>query len=345
VFSPNERRAAYDPAVSTTSAAKLPLPPAKLASRVFAVEGWSDPDLAFEELGAQTKRQVVSLLPPGWSMDGKRILDFGCGAGRTLRHFAAEADTAEIWGCDIDGPSIDWLQKNLCPPFHAWQSTYNPPLGLEHGSFDLIYAISVFTHLTDNSVPWLLELRRMLKPDGLLIATFMGRWISEWFAKEEWVEDRVGMNVLHHDRGWDSGGPAVLISEWWLREHWGRAFEIVSIAPQFQNFGWAVLRKREVELTTDDVLRPADDPREYVALRHNIRQLQREFVEELRYREMHTQLAVKEQAAAHERQLSDATRRLQEYEARIQEYETSLSWKTTQPLRWVNRELRARRGR
>ena len=92
--------------------------------------------------------------------------------------------------------------------------TFNPPLGLEHGSFDLIYAISVFTHLTDNSVPWLLELRRMLKPDGLLIATFMGRWISEWFAKEEWIEDRVGMNVLHHDRDWDSGGPAVLISEW-----------------------------------------------------------------------------------------------------------------------------------
>lgn len=184
----------------------------------------------------------------------------------------------------------------------------------------------------------------MLKPDGLLIATFMGRWISEWFAKEEWVENRVGMNVLHHDRDWDSGGPAVLISEWWLREHWGGAFEIVSIAPQFQNFGWAVLRKRS-RADHRRRLRPSDDPREYVALRHNIRQLQREFAEELRYREMHTQLALQERAAAHEQQLSDCNRRLEVYEARIQEYETSLSWKTTQPLRWVNRELRSRRGR
>ena len=142
------------------------------------------------------RTSLLRLLPADWSFVGKRVLDFGSGAGRTLRHFATEAETAEFWGADIDEPSIAWMQENLSPPFHAWQSTINPPLGLEHGSFDLIYAISVFTHLTDNSIQWLLELHRLLKPDGLLIATFMGRWNSEWFAKEPWVEDRVGMNVL-----------------------------------------------------------------------------------------------------------------------------------------------------
>ena len=154
------------------------------------------------------------MLPGDWTFEGKRVLDFGSGAGRTLRHFAAEAETAEFWGCDIDGPSIEWMQESLCPLFDAWQTIAVPPLALEHGSFDLIYAVSVFTHLTDNSTPWLLELHRMLKPDGLLIVTFMGRWTSEWFAKEPWVEDRVGRNVLYHHRDWDSGGPAVLISDW-----------------------------------------------------------------------------------------------------------------------------------
>jgi hypothetical protein len=33
---------------------------------------------------------------------------------------------------------------------------------------------------------------------------------------------------------------------------------------------------RPVELTTEDLERPEDDPREYTALRHNLRQVQRE---------------------------------------------------------------------
>lgn len=266
------------------------------------------------------------------------MLDFGCGAGRTLRHFAAEAEVAEIWGCDIDRPSIEWLEQHLSPPFHAWASAHDPPLGLEHGSFDLIYAVSVFTHLTDNSTSWLLELHRMLKPDGLLIATFMGRWTSEWFAKEPWVEDRVGKNVLYHHRDWDSGGPAVLISEWWLREHWGRVFEIVAIAPQFQNFSWAVLRKRDVDLTTEDFEMPSGDPREYAALRHNIRQLQREVVEELEFARMLYQ----EQLMA---QTADLEQRLQACIDQLRLLENSMSFKVTRPLRALAQLTRGRSSR
>jgi hypothetical protein len=160
----------------------------------------------------------------------------------------------------------------------------------------------------------------MLMADGLLIATFLGRWTSDWFAGEPWVEDRIGMNVLHHNRGWDDGGPAVLMSEWWVREHWGRAFEIVQIAPQFQNFSWAVMRKREAQLTTEDIERPSDDPREYAAVRHNVRQLQRE---------------LDSQAAAH-------ARSFRQCEERILEYENSRSWKGTRPLREVAQALRRR---
>jgi SAM-dependent methyltransferase len=309
----------------------LSRPPRELAARVFGVDVWSDLDRAYDELGAQTKRQIVSLLPEVWSFEGKRILDFGSGAGRTLRHFAGEAETAEFWGSDIDDASIEWMRENLCPPLHAWRSAIYPPLGLEHGTFDLIYAVSVFTHLTDNSIPWLLELHRLLKPDGILIATYMGRWNSEWLAHEPWAEDRVGMNVLFHNRDWDSGGPAVLISDWWLREHWGRAFEIVHIAPQFQNFSWAVMTKRDVDLTTEDIERPSDDPREYAAVRHNVRQLQRELDRELgRLREAHEQ-------AAREHRLAD--------EAIRHEYENATSWKLTKPLRVGARALRTVRER
>jgi SAM-dependent methyltransferase len=253
-----------------------PYPPLELADRVCSLEGRGEPFKAYEELGAEARHALLGLLPDDWSFEGKRVLDFGCGAGRTLRHFLVEAERAELWGADIDAPSIEWLQRALCPPLHALRCAADPPLGLEHGSFDLAWALSVFTHLTDNSLPWLLELHRLLKPDGLLIATYMGRWSSEETAGEPWEEDRIGMNVLRHDRDWALGGPIVLMSDWWVRARWGRAFEILAVEPLVHGQSWALMRRRDVEITVADLEAPADDPREYLALRHNIRQLRRE---------------------------------------------------------------------
>lgn len=189
-----------------------------------------------------------------------------------------------------------------------------PPLGLEPASFDLAWAISVFTHLTDNSLPWLHELHRLLKPGGLLIATYLGRWNSEFLAGEPWDENRIGMNVLQHNQDWSRGGPSVMMSDWWVRAHWGRAFEILSVAPRIQNQTWALMRKRDVELTVEDLEQPEDDPREFAALRHNLYQVQREF-ERLRFSEGGL--------AQHQRELSELRRN----------YEASLSWRVTRPLR------------
>lgn len=251
------------------------------------------------------------MLPPDWSFEGKRVLDFGAGAGRTLRHFSEEARSAEIWGADLHAPSIEWMEENICPPFHAWHSAAMPPLGLEHGTFDLIYTVSVFTHLTDESIPWLLELHRLLKPGGLLINTYMGRWNSEWFAEESWNEDQIGMNVLFRHRDWEAGGPAVLISDWWMREHWGRAFDVVEIEPQMQNYTWVTLRKKDVELTTEDLERPGDDPREFLALRHNIRQLQREVVRELDFAQAQHERVLDEQRERYEQHLRECREQLE----------------------------------
>jgi SAM-dependent methyltransferase len=303
--------------------AEVPYPPIELASRVYRLDDWGDPLAAFEELGAETKAALVRILPAGWSFTGKRVLDFGCGAGRTLRHFLAEAENAEIWGADIDAPSIQWLNANLCPPLRAWGCSPGPPIGLKPGSFDLIWAISVFTHLTDTSLTWLLELHRLLRPDGLLIATYIGRWSSEYVAGEPWDEDRIGMSVVQQNPDWDQGGPTVVMSDWWVRAHWGRAFEIVEIVPQIHNMSWALCRRREIELTVEDLERPEDDPREYLALRHSLRQAQRQaFSERVRAQMLERDLRL--------------------------EYERSLSWQVTRPLRsaaGLARALRARRTR
>ena len=318
-----------------TASAQRPYPPAKLQNRVFWVSGWStDPIRAYEEMGAQTRRALTSLLPDDWSFANKRVLDFGSGAGRTLRHFLEEAEQGEFWGADIDRPSIEWMEQNLSPPLHPWHCAAWPPLGLEHGSFDLIYAVSVFTHLTDNATAMLLELHRLLKPGGLLIATYMGRWNSEFFANEPWHEDRIGRNTLHHSRPWDLGGPAVLMSDWWVREHWGRAFEILDIAPQIHNMSWAVMRKRAVDLTEDDLDRPGEDPREHLAVTHNLLQVRQAAEQALSDQAVRMKA---EQAAALEEQRLVYERLRAEHEGLLRQVDESASWKLTAPLRAVMR--------
>ena len=277
-------------------------------------------------LGPETKDAIIGLLPDDWSFEGKRVLDFGSGPGRTLKEFSVEAKTAEFWGVDIDAASIDNLRATLVPPMLAARCGYSPPLEFESDYFDLAWSISVFTHLTDNSIPWLLELHRTLKPGGFLIANYMGRWASDFVAGEPWDEDRVGMNVFRHSHPWSDGGPLVLISDWWLREHWGRAFEVVDIASPIHKSSWALLRKRDVALTVEDVARPADDPREYWAVRHNLLRAQRE----IEYAEA--------LLAATERNAAEQLDRLRST------YEGSRSWRLTRPLRELARIVhRARR--
>jgi hypothetical protein len=172
----------------------------------------------------------------------------------------------------------------------------------------------VFTHLTDTSLPWLCELHRVLKPEALLVASYMGRLNSrQHLFPGDWNEDLVGMNVLEHDQDWEAGGPSVFMSDWWVQAHWGRAFEILELLPNVHAQSWALLRKREVELTAEDLERPEEDPREYRALRHNLRQVQREL-----------------------ESIEGAVRR---------EYEGSSSWRITRPLREGARLARSLRSR
>ncbi len=61
-----------------------------------------------------------------------------------------------------------------------------------------------------------------------------------------------------------------------MRERWGRAFEILEVVPNVHNMSWALMRKRDLELSVGDLERPGNDPREYHALKHNLKLVQRE---------------------------------------------------------------------
>ena len=319
-----------------------PLPPVELIQRVGRID---DLDLAgaYEAIGRHSRARLERLLPEDWAWEGKRVLDFGCGAGRTLRHFLDEGARAEFYGCDIDRPSIAWLAEHLSPPLHVFVSGELPSLPQPDGFFDLVYAFSVFTHVTDHWAGWLLELHRVLKPQGLLFATFLGEPHWKEFEQGLWDPDRVGMNVIKKWNPWDTGGPVVFHSEWWLREHWGRGFEIVSFElrdpgePNGQ--GAALFCRRPVSLGPADLERPAPDPRELEAVRLNLQQLHREAAE------LFAQLS--QAGAAHQ----DLVQRVEVLEADLRTLTAELelisqsrSWRLTAPLRAAAAHVRGRGG-
>ncbi len=270
--------------------AELAIPPRELVERTGPRhEDRSDEWFRgfYERTGRARRMAIERAVPESFSFDGKRVLDFGCGAGRVLQQFQAEAESGggELWGCDLYEPTIAWLEENLSPLYRFYVSDRRPmPHPDEY--FDLIYAISVFTHITDEWADWLLELRRILKPGGLLLATFIGPRSWERSLHREVAEDELGIAMLRLDQSYaTTSGPLVLHSPWWIRAHWGRAFDVVTLWPHgfawprergesqeevdrrlaFANPGHGVFvgRKRPGAVGADELRRPEPgDPRE-----------------------------------------------------------------------------------
>lgn len=261
----------------------VPLPPKPLMRRV----GWDvysrDPADVFDERGREQWRFIQSLLPSDRTLSGASVLDFGCGVGRILRPALEETPEASYWGSDVHAPSIEWLRAHLPGPARVFQTGEWPPLPAPDREFDVIYAFSVFTHLVDSWSAWLLELHRVLKDDGLLIVTVFGPGHNA-FSEEPISEETIGMNVLYPSASWDVGGPLIVHSEWWLRAHWGRAFELVKLRggepagpPPLFGQSALVLRKRPGRFTVEELERyEPDEPRELAALEQNVLSLRRE---------------------------------------------------------------------
>jgi SAM-dependent methyltransferase len=251
-------------------------PPAALTARY----GGTHEDYA--AIGSAHVTMLETLLPSDWSWADKRVLDFGCGAGRTLQALAPRAAGAELWGCDIQEDGIAWASGHL--PMRFFVNSEEPPLDVPDASFDLVYGMSVFTHIGDGWAAWAAEMHRVLAPGGFGIFTFLGEGMWSELLGRPWDPDRIGLIATQPGRPWTIGGPNVFASVWWLREHWGRAFEVVSVRPAWdldamEGHGWLVVRRDERPCSVAELERiDGCDPREVASLQLNVELLAEEGV-------------------------------------------------------------------
>ena len=151
----------------------LPLPPPYL--RVLTA---GSPDAAaFLQTGRSAADCFLALAQKHGRPFGPQtaVLDFGCGCGRTARHLVGKA---AVSGCDINRRLVGWCHANLPGAFQPNEAL--PPAPFADAAFDLVYSVSVFTHLHEpNAKAWLAELARVVKPGGLALLTFFDEHIPQ----------------------------------------------------------------------------------------------------------------------------------------------------------------------
>jgi SAM-dependent methyltransferase len=220
-----------------------PFPPAELMRNVSGLEVDKD----FAAHGAHFW-EVFSLLLSRPLADYSPILDFGCGCGRLARMF--KGHPGAVHGCDIDVRHVRWVRENL-PFVTAVPTQPNAPLPYADGTFDLIIAISVFTHLNELSQDLMLaELRRIARPGGTLLLTTHGERALQRARTEERIYRMIDVDPRHFEASiglFEANRHAFIpqaghltsetfeygitfLPDAYVRQHWGRYFDVLNIA-------------------------------------------------------------------------------------------------------------------
>jgi len=180
----------------------------------------------------------------------ERVLDWGCGCGRTLRWMAERAKPNRFSGCDVDAAAIEWCQNNLRQmDFEVTEA--NPPLPYQNGAFELVFGISVFTHLNEGfKQRWLAELCRIIAPQGFLLLSVAGTNIANTLPEELKAQFHAQGFLFLHSPVWEG-----IHAEWYadayqseefVRDRFSKYFEVLSYTSAGMNGhqDLVVMRKR-----------------------------------------------------------------------------------------------------
>ncbi len=174
----------------------LPLPPPSLRAKVIR----NADSLTFLSSGRIHHEFLLGMLERNGIEPRGDVFDFGCGCGRVLRWWwLSGRPDVRLHGSDINAELISWCQEQL--PFAETKvNGLQPPLPFADDSFDLVYTISIFTHLPEGDQrPWLEELMRVIKPGGHLILTTAGSAYADELTGEDRRAYEQGRLVVHFE--------------------------------------------------------------------------------------------------------------------------------------------------
>lgn len=222
----------------------LPVPPSHLMVRV---SGGAQVD-KFLGIGRTICGDIMALVnlvddTKTW-MSFKSVLDFGCGCGRVTRFLPRGID---VIGLDIDNEAIGWCRQNLSSVATFKTNDPEPPLEYPDEKFDLIYCISVFSHLPlEMECAWLAELKRVLKPGGWLFISTLSE--ADLASVGQSMPDDSGF--YYHQAGPTPGLPDFYQLSFHAREYiereWRKEFDLALYYPRGINNHQdvSILRKR-----------------------------------------------------------------------------------------------------
>jgi 2-polyprenyl-3-methyl-5-hydroxy-6-metoxy-1,4-benzoquinol methylase len=168
---------------------------------------YDDPDFfagysRLERFGAGWQRameheDLLALLPP---VDGRRMLDLGCGAGQ-LAHHLATAGAAEVVGVDVSERMLALARAEWAHPRVTYVRASIEDATFPSDRFDLIVS-SLALHYVEDYAGLMRRIAGWLTPGGVLIYSTEHPIYTARLPGDGWVEDgagqRTGWRVDHY---------------------------------------------------------------------------------------------------------------------------------------------------
>ena len=159
-----------------------PVPPARCVIDNEYYEGmdqlWWDPAGPAAILHAINRPRVGFYLQELGGLEGRRVLDAGCGGGLVARELVAAG--AEVVGVDRSLGSLGVARRAVRGHFRPAQGRLER-LPFAAGSFDAVVAADVLEHLPDLPAA-VAELARVLAPGGSFVFDTVNRTPWSWFT-------------------------------------------------------------------------------------------------------------------------------------------------------------------
>lgn len=136
--------------------------------------------------------------------DGMTLVDVGCGSGRLA--YALRDMAIGYVGTDVVAQMLRYAERTCGRPDWRFLRTDGLTIPLSDEVADMMAFISVFTHLRhEEAFVYLLEARRVLKPGGLVLFTFLDFTEgAHWAIFERYMETvRAGETPMHVDQFMD----------------------------------------------------------------------------------------------------------------------------------------------